>query len=291
MRILVTGASGQLGGYLVRELRARGVPVTAWSGSRTGNLFGTCLRPVDLADADAIARAFADARPDIVLHAGALARVADCWRDPHKAELVNARAASVLADLAGRSGSRLVFVSTDLVFDGDKGWYREADAPRPLSVYGQTKVAAEHAVLTILRTVVVRLSLLFGPGIGGRPTFFDEQVAALREGRPCNVFEDEWRTPLGLQTAAAGLLAVAESDFTGLLHLGGPERMTRAEMARRLAGYLRCDSSVLVPISRTAGAGSEPRPRDTSLDSSFWRRDFPDVPWPSWDESLRALMS
>jgi dTDP-4-dehydrorhamnose reductase len=244
-----------------------------------------------LADADAIARAFADARPDIVLHAGALARVADCWRNPHQADLVNARAAAVLADLAGRSGSRLIVVSTDLVFDGEKGWYREADAPRPLSVYGHTKVAAEHAVLTSPRTVVVRLSLLFGPGIGGRHSFFDEQDAALREGRPCNVFEDEWRTPLGLQTAATGLLAVADSDFTGLLHLGGPERMTRAEMARRLASYLGCDSSALVPTSRAAGAGAEPRPRDTSLDSSLWRKCFPYAPWPRWDESLGAMMN
>src|SRR6516164_706557 len=101
MRLLLTGTSGQLGGYLLRELARRDdLRVLAWSGSSPGERFGVQLRPVDLGDAGALARAFAEARPDVVLHAAALARVADCHRDPACAHRVNVAGSATLAALA-----------------------------------------------------------------------------------------------------------------------------------------------------------------------------------------------
>ena len=287
MRTLVTGASGQLGSYVLRHLAGRGAEVAAWTGARSGDLFGVPLRPVDLADAGAVADAFREAHPAVVVHAGALARVADCHGDPARAERVNTRGTALLAELAAEAGARLVYVSTDLVFEGERGWYREEDAPAPLSVYGRSKAAAEPAVLAVPRAAVVRVSLLFGPGIGGRPSFFDEQVAALRAGRPLTLFADEWRTPLSLAVASGALLTVADSDFTGLLHLGGPERLSRLEMGQRLAAFLGADPCGIVAVSREQGPAAEPRPRDVALDSSRWRMLFPVQPWPTWDEALR----
>lgn len=291
MRMLITGASGQLGGYLLQELRRRGEAVTAWSGSRTGQLFGCPLRPVDLADAVGLASAFHEARPEVVIHAAAVTRVADCFRDPRRAEQINVQGSAALAELAARAGARLLLVSTDLVFDGTRGWYREEDEPSPLSVYGRTKAAAERVVLAARRGAVVRVSLLFGPSVVGRPFFFDEQVAALRAGRPCTLFEDEWRTPLGLRTAAQALLGIACSDFTGLLHLAGPERMSRVEMGERLAAFLGSDPSAIVRVLRGSVPAPEPRPGDTSLDASQWRQRFPGQGWPTWEEVLREMMT
>jgi dTDP-4-dehydrorhamnose reductase len=224
-----------------------------------------------------------------VLHAAAQASVAECFRRPDQARRINAEGSALLAELADRAGARFVQVSTDLVFDGERGGYREEDEPSPLSVYGRTKVEAERAVLAFPRTAVVRVSLLFGPSVVGRPSFFDEQIAALREQRPCQLFEDEWRTPLSLITAARALLAVAHSDYAGVLHLGGPERMSRLEMGWRLAEFLGCKPSVLLPAPRNVGS-VEPRPRDTSLDSSRWRQQFPDQPWPTWEEALGEML-
>jgi dTDP-4-dehydrorhamnose reductase len=289
MRILVTGASGQLGSYLLRRLRGT-ADVAGWSGTRPGELFGVPLRPVDLADAGAVAEAFRQDRPDVVVHAAALARVADCHRDPDRATRVNTAGTALLADLAAAAGARLVYVSTDLVFDGERGWYREDDPPAPLSVYGRSKADAEAAVLAVLRGVVVRVSLLFGPSLSGRPTFFDEQVAALRAGRPVTLFADEWRTPLGLAAAANALITVASSDVTGLLHVGGPERLSRLDMGRRLAAFLGADPSGIVAVSREQAAATEPRPRDTSLDCGRWRGLFPGLPWPAWEDALREMV-
>jgi dTDP-4-dehydrorhamnose reductase len=288
MRLLITGAGGLLGAYLLRETANR-ANVVAWGGLRGGEQFGIPLRPIDLTDAAAVTSALRSARPDVVLHAAALARVADCWRDAERARRVNADATQTLARLAADAGARLVLVSTDLVFDGENAPYRESDAASPVSVYGRTKRAAEEAVLSVPRSAVVRVSLLYGPSLHGRPSFFDEQAAALRAGRPVTLFRDEWRTPLDLVTAARALVNIAESDFNGLLHVGGPERLSRLEMGLRLAKFLGIDPSPIVATDRAAAPAPEPRPRDVALDSSRWRVAFPGVPWPAGEEALRQL--
>src|SRR5262245_37861905 len=161
MRLLVTGASGQLGGYLLRESAVAGLDMTAWCHSHPGEVAGVTLRPVDLADGGAVASAFREARPDAVIHAAAVSSIAACHRNPGRAERVNVGGTALLAELAAAAGARLVLVSTDLVFDGERGGYREEDAPAPLSVYGRTKVAAEGAALACPRAAAVRCSLLF----------------------------------------------------------------------------------------------------------------------------------
>jgi dTDP-4-dehydrorhamnose reductase len=292
MRLLLTGASGQLGAYLLRELARQGdIVVCAWSGSTVGERFGVPLRPVDLSRVDHVAEAFSEARPDVVLHAAALARVGECHREPVRAHRVNVAASAALAALADAARARFVQVSTDLVFDGERGGYRETDEPSPVSVYGRSKADAEAAVLTLSRTAIARLSLLHGTSLCGRPSFFDEQIAALRGGRAVTLFTDEWRTPLDLSTAARALLALTRSDFTGLLHLGGPERLSRWEMGERLATVLGTKTSGLIAMTRGQAPAPEPRPRNTSLDSSRWRSLFPEVPWPSYYEALRSQVS
>lgn len=289
-RFLVTGASGQLGAYLLRELQRRGAIATAWCRtSREAPFFGYDLQPVDLARADEVAAAFRAARPDAVIHAGAFSRIDECYRDPTAAHRVNIGGTETLARLCDEARCRLVYVSTDLVFDGRRGGYQEQDVPAPLSVYGTTKAAAEHSVLAIERGVVVRISLLFGPSLSGRVGFFNAQLQSLIARTPMPLFEDEWRTPLSLSTAADGLLAIAETDFRGILHLGGPERMSRWEMGVRLATALGGDASVFRCAKQVDVFAPEPRPRDVSFDCRLFRREFPQVPWPCWEEALKIL--
>lgn len=320
MRILVTGASGQLGSYLLRELSKSTHSVVAWSGTATGSLFGTHFRPVPLDHWDAVASAFREARPDAIIHAAAIGSIAACHADPARATRVNTLASGQLAQLCADSGSRLLYVSTDLVFDGEHAPYNETISPHPLSQYGRSKAAAEQVVLRH-GAQVVRVSLLFGPTLTGKPTFFDQQWTALRDRKSLLLFEDEWRTPLSMATAARELCALVESEFLpregrphpvpsqdqpsleceplpdtmptaesgSILHLGGPERMSRLEMGRRLAESLGADASLLVASRRDAVAAPEPRPRDTSLDSTLWRTHFPDHPWPTWNDAVAEL--
>jgi len=287
--ILITGASGQLGAYLLHEARRQQQPVIAWSGVRTAASAGGTL-PVDLTDHQQTTAAFERAAPTVVIHAAALASVADCQRRPALAREVNVVGTARLAQLAAAAGIRLVLVSTDLVFDGTKGDYREDDTPTPLSEYGRTKRAAELAVLAYPHHAVVRVSLLFGPSLTGRPSFFEQQRLALQGGQPLRLFADEWRTPLDLRSAAQGLLALAATDFAGVIHCGGPERMSRLEMGQRLARQLGHDPAALVPARREQIPAPEPRPRDVSLDSARWRRLFP-APPPNYEAALAAMLA
>jgi dTDP-4-dehydrorhamnose reductase len=287
-RVLVTGATGHLGAYLVRELAARGCEVGAWAHVRPAIVCGVPARAVELTDGAQVTSAYRAAAPDVVIHAAAISAVGDCYRDPNRAEAVNVGGTAALAELCTAAGARLVFVSTDLVFDGERAPYMEADPPAPLSVYGRTKAAAERAVLAAAGHAVVRVSLLYGPALAGRPSFFDQQADALRAGRPVRLFHDEWRTPLGLASAARALVGVATSDVTGVLHVGGPERISRLEMGQRLTAYLGTGTAGVVSASRLDVPG-EPRPRDVSLDSTRWRVSFPDQPWTTFEQTLTEM--
>jgi dTDP-4-dehydrorhamnose reductase len=288
MRVLITGASGFLGSYLLRALQGSAHTVTAWTGSTRGCLFGQALQPVDLGDDRTLSRAFHAARPEGIIHAAALARVGDCAREPERAQHLNSAATRQLAALAQEPGARLVFVSTDLVFDGEQAPYRESDPPTPVSVYGRTKAEAERSVASAPRGLVVRVSLLYGPSLTGHPTFFDQQVQALREGKALRLFDDEWRTPLFAGTAAQALLALVLGGPSGILHLGGPERLSRQEMGLHLARALDVGGENIEAVSRVQPG--EPRPRDVSLDSSTWRQHFPEIPWPTLAEVFPAVI-
>jgi dTDP-4-dehydrorhamnose reductase len=220
----------------------------------------------------------------VVIHAAAIASVPDCARDPERGRAVNVAATETIAQI----NNRLIFISTDLVFDGEKGNYAENDSPNPLSIYGSTKVDAERAVLAFSNHCVVRASLLYGPSHNGRASFFSQLVDSAKNGVKTRLFHDEWRTPLGLATAAEAIVEIALSDVTGLLHVGGHERMSRVEMGQRLAAHLGVSDEFIEKTSRLSAPG-EPQPRDTSLDCAHWRSLFPRQAWPSFEESLIAM--
>lgn len=288
-RILLTGATGQLGSYLLRELRQRELKVEPWSSRVGANVAGVPCRQVDLRDVDHVSDAFDEFKPDFVIHAAAVSSVSACAKDPTRARQVNATATRVLAELAQKQHARLIFTSTDLVFDGRQGDYRETDSATPVSVYGHSKAAAERCVVHCDNQLALRISLLFAPCINGRPGFFDHQLAAVQQGSRCFLFEDEWRTPLNTQQAAEGILTVAATDIKGILHLAGPESITRFEMGQRLAKVVGADPNLIIPNRRGDSEGNEPRPRDVSLCCDQWCQHFPDFPRPSYEESLRAL--
>lgn len=288
--ILITGAAGQLGSYLLRESSRRGLTVVAWTHRQRGTLFDHPLHPVAMEDDRALAQSFAESKPAVVIHTAAIASIAACYKDSAGAELINHRAVKVIARLCRDSGARLIQVSTDLVFNGSRAPYREADPASPLSIYGRTKASAEQAALTAPGSGVIRLSLMYGPTLVDRPVIFDQLLSALRHGEPfASLFSDEYRTPLSLEVAAQALLDLVGVAWTGILHLGGPERMSRLEFGRRLARYLGVDEELVQSASRLDGAPAEARPEDVSLDSSRFKAMMPEFRFPTLEESFADM--
>lgn len=289
-RILITGASGRLGRYVIRHfVRQERSDVVAWSGATRTPLFGIAPEPVDLSDFESVERAFARVRPDIIIHAAAMSRLSDCVADPARAARVNAEASGHLARLAGTTGCRMVYLSTDLVFDGSGSWYSEDAPPAPVSVYGRSKLQGEQASRAASDSVLVRLANLFGPTLGGQPSMHDQLVTALRQRVPITLFDDEWRSPLAFPVAAAGVAAIAASPVVGLLHLGGPDRLSRLEMGLLAAEELGLDPAPIRAARRSDIPAAEPRPRDVSLDSTRWRTAFPDLWWPDYRTAIRDM--
>ena len=266
-RILVTGASGQLGVYIVKELMGRGITPKIWSGKQKGQIHGLDLEPVALEDQAMVLSRLNELQPTVIIHAGAMSAADDVRKNPQIGMDINTLGTKTLADWASLHGARLVYTSTDLVFDGTKSMWIETDEPRPLLEYGRTKAAAEPYVISAEGGLVVRISLLYGPTLTGRPSFFTTTLDAVRQGQIRSLFTDEWRTPLDYQTGAEVLcdLAIDRPGCTGVIHLGGPERMSRYELLLRSARGLGLDSGLIQPGLAAEMELPEPRPRDVSL--------------------------
>ena len=287
MRIVVTGSSGQLGAYLIRELmRGPRHDLIAWCRGepRSDSLIDS--RVVDLTDPVGLISALERADPDLILHAAAMSSADAVRRDPTQGWAVNVEGTRVLADWCRAHDRRLVFTSTDLVFDGLRGGYKEQDIPNPILAYGQTKAAAEAIVRNVPRGLVARISLLYGRSLNGRDSFFERALADLQAGMTQRFFEDEFRTPLHYGTAARALLQLALGEASGIVHVGGQERVSRFELMRRVAGALGHSPNLITANRQAEVKLPEPRPADVSLDSSLLTSLLPHLRLLSIEDSL-----
>jgi dTDP-4-dehydrorhamnose reductase len=291
MRVLITGASGRLGAYLLAQIGELDYDVIAWSRSTKADQMGYPVRPVELSDPGALAAALAAASPDVVIHAGGISSADAVQSDPVGGHEVITMATARLAEWSVRNNRRLVFTSTDLVFDGGGSWYRETDPALPTLEYGRAKRAAELAVLNTPNGLVARIALLYGAALSRRDGFYDRAMARLVAGEPQHFFTDEFRTPLHYGTAAGVLLRLAGSPATGLVHVGGRERMSRYELMFQCALARGIDPALVHQNKRADMPSPEPRPADVSLDSSRLRALLPGAPWPDVDEALNCTFT
>lgn len=289
MTWLVTGAGGQVGSVLLRLLvRTREPALGVLSPTGPAPAEGACER-LDIVDERAVEALFDRHAPRVIVHAAAMASVAAAARGAAAAHAINVAATAHIARLAHERGARLVYTSTDMVFDGERAPYAEHDAPAPATTYGQSKLAGERAVLAYAEHTVVRLPLLYGVPAVSRNTTFLDQTAALRDARPLQLFEDEWRTPLWLEDAVRALVRVASSRETGVLHLAGPERLSRVEMGRILARALGIASPAIDATPRSALPAPEPRPRDLSLSAQRYTSAFGAPPGRSMADAVARI--
>lgn len=272
LRILVTGARGFVGGHLWRRLRSRHEVTTVGRSPLPDS-----ERHVrgDLED-DGVVDVLSRFAPEAVVHLAALADADLCEEQGERARALNAEVPARLATAVAKSCRRFVQISTDLVFDGERAPYAEADAARPISVYGRTKLAGERAVGSILgeRACVVRLALAYGPRPSAlsRPSFVERMVASAFRGESLSLFVDEIRSPVYVEDAAQALVLLLEDRSSpSIVHLGGPDRCSRFELGTRALAAFGLTSELARASSRSEGPKRAPRPRDVSLTTSVAR--------------------
>lgn len=278
--VLILGASGFLGPHLVRAARARGWRVLA--AVRTPHAVPWLAEgvpdeccPWDAEQPGALADLLARVRPDALLSAAALARVEACEREPERATALNVELPAEAARLCRARGLRLVHVSTDLVFGARAPraqGFGEDEPPAPVHAYGRSKAAGEERVLRACpAALVVRLPLLYGDSGGRGLGATDGILAALARGERPALFTDEWRTPLEAGNAARALLELLDGGQRGLLHVAGPERLTRFELGLALLlarGHAPAAAHARLRALTRAELGLTQRPADVALDAS-----------------------
>jgi dTDP-4-dehydrorhamnose reductase len=276
MRILLTGATGFVGAHLGEALaQSHDVLGIAWSSSRRPD-FET-LR-ADLTEPDAARSLLRDFLADLVIHAAAISRVIDCEAQPSRAEELNVHCTKRLAEQSAATGARLFFFSSDMIFPGDTGYYTEQDNPSPRNVYGWTKLRAEKAVLEAnSRNLVIRLNLVVGKAVGLGTSFTDRILADIQTNGKAALFEDQFRSPIHVRSVVSAVRALLKREISGILHLGGPQRLSRAEIGKALFRATGIEERKLQGISYLTHPNSAILPRDTSFARGRRESEIPEL--------------
>jgi len=268
--LIVTGGSGFIGGHALAAALAAGWRVINADRQNVAPINGVDFRALDITDGAAVALLVSEARPDAIIHCAAIGDIDQAEREPDLASGVNVEGTANIARAASRVGARLAFISTSTIFDGEAGGYREVDPPNPINVYGRTKTAAEHAVRVLCpESVVVRISMAYGYPRTGGVSFLTRVEQKLRAGETTDQPGDEFRTPIDVITCAESLIELVGADFTGVVHLGPRERISRCDFAVKIARRLGADSALVRDRRAEALPGRAPRPKDVSFNTDL----------------------
>jgi len=247
-RFLVTGASGLLGLNLALKL-AENHDVTGviHQPELNGTPFEVLV--TDLSLPGETEWVLEHCLPEVIFHCAAMAIVDDCEKDPTRALSVNADLPGRLARMAGEIGARFIHISTDAVFDGKKGGYREEDIPNPLSTYARTKLAGEIAVLAENPESLIARVNFYGWSLRANRSLAEFFYNNLSTGKTVSGFTDVIFSPLLVNDLVDLLIKMNEKSLTGLYHTVSSEKTSKYEFGLALAKKFGFDSGLIKPVS------------------------------------------
>lgn len=266
MKIFVTGSTGLLGHQVVRLALDSGHEVLAsYMGQPPAN-----GKPVelDLLNLQSIQPTITKLKPDTIIHTAAYTDVDACETNRDTARKLNAEATKQIAFAASKIGAHLTYISTDYIFDGEKGRYKEDDEPRPISYYGHTKLEGErHVRASSKEWCITRTSAIYGWG-GEKKNFATWLLDNLSAEKQVKVVTDQYISPTLNTNLAKMVLEISEKRLTGVLHTAGASRVSRHKFAVELAKVFGQDPNLIKRAKMEEMAWFAKRPKDSSLDVS-----------------------
>jgi dTDP-4-dehydrorhamnose reductase len=266
MKYLVTGSAGLIGNQLVHDLEKSGeIVYSCYNNMKPVYGIPTKLNLLNLEDIHKIFKKF---QPDVVIHSAALTDVEKCEVDPQLANLLNVKATEVIAKEVEKISSYLMYISTDYIFDGKSGLYKETDSTNPLNNYGKTKLLGEKFIENeTSKWSIIRTSTPFGvhPFKKTFPVWVYEN---LKINKKINILEDQFTSPTYVPNLSKMILEITSRSLEGFFHLSGSTKISRFEFAKMIATKLNLDLSLLNPVKIDNMAWKANRPIDSSLDVS-----------------------
>jgi len=267
LKLLITGASGLYGSKLAKIAVERNFEVFS-SDVQESQIYGSFVK-LDVSNKEAVGEAFSRVKPDVVIHAATLTDVDKCELNKEFAWKINVEGTRNIVEAAKSTGSFLIYISTDYVFNGEKGCYTELDKPDPINHYGLTKLKAEELAKASGTYFIARPSVIYGSTpAAGKVNFALWLIETLRKGEHVKIVTDQWNTPTLNTNLAEMTLEVAERRLTGTFHLCGATRVSRFEFAQLIAEVFALDKSLIDPVLSSQFNWPAKRPMDSSLDTS-----------------------
>lgn len=275
MRVLVIGGGGQLGSKMVEKAKDQ-FDVYATYLTRKPPLSSSKIHQLDKTNSKSTVALFQKLKPDVVIDTAALHKVDYCEIHRDEAWTVNVEGTRNVAEACKQCNAKMIFISTDYVFDGTKGNYVEEDPPNPVNYYGLTKLEAEKAVIQTWEDhIIARPSVIYSwiptrkrqiQTSSGKPLNFAVWlIQKLRKKEPVNIVTDQYSSPTLADQLAEVLLKLGESDRSGIYHTAGKTRLNRYEFALEIARKMDLDEKLITPITTDKLKQAAKRPRDSSL--------------------------
>lgn len=262
MKIAVIGASGLLGEGHLHILSNTQHEYLATHFNK--KLYPQTI-PLDIRDTNKVTDFVSNSEPDVVINTAAITNPETCERDPNNAYATNVIGTQNLADACNRSGVHFILVSTEYVFDGNNGPYKETDTPSPISFYGKTKFEAEQRTLKInSKFCVARTAMLYGWS-KTKSNLALQLISNLRNGKRMEVITDQTVSPSYNDNVAEMLIDIAEKKLSGIYHISGASVLTRYEFALSIARVFGLDRSLIGQISISQFGWKAKRPINGGL--------------------------
>ena len=293
MKILITGSNGLLGQKLVKQLLNKNISFLASSKGENRNpqCPNTHYVQMDITNPSQVSAIFQEYLPSAVIHTAAITNVDYCESNISECKEVNVAATKILFHAAQSINAQLIALSTDFVFDGVRGNYKETDAPNPLSVYAKSKLAAEQLlqVSNYKNWTIVRTIIVFGEGNNlSRSNIVLWAKEALTSGKELNIIDDQFRAPTWADDLAWACISIAKMKKKGMFHISGPETFSIYDLVLRVAKFCGLETESLNKTTSESLNQAAKRPPKTGFDLTKARKEIGYNPM-SFEESLKLL--
>ena len=279
IKVIITGSNGLLGQSLLNLLSEEKEKYEVYGFSKGINRSGRedfTYVSIDITNKENLKKSIKEIQPDFIINTAAMTQVDDCENNKQACDILNVDVVKWLSEIAEEINAHVIHISTDFIFDGVKGNYKETDTPNPISYYGLSKLKSEKVLtssninFTILRTILV-YGKVFDMSRSNIVLWVKQM---LEEGKEITIVDDQYRAPTYVLDLAMACKISMDKKATGIFNISSNKLMSVFEITQEIAEVFNLDKSLLKPISTSTLNQTAPRPAKTGFDLSKTNREL-----------------